>query len=116
MFSVPLLVRGPGIGKGKKSQVVSAHHDLAPTFVALAGGDEHVPSWVDGGVIPLTKALQKHRKPVSKESFSVEFWGLQLLAENYADANVVGPNTYKTLRVISQDYNCKLFMLHNISG
>ncbi|GAA5799922.1 hypothetical protein HPULCUR_005343 [Helicostylum pulchrum] len=104
-INVPLLVRGPGIGKGKKSQVVSAHHDLAPTFVALAGGDEHVPSWVDGGVIPLTKALQKHRKPVSKESFSVEFWGLDLLAENYANANVIGPNTYKTLRVISQDYN-----------
>lgn len=106
-ISVPLLARGPGIGKGKVSDLVSAHHDLAPTFLALAKGDEHVPSWVDGGVIPLTKELKKHRKPVSKESFAVEFWGDDLMAENYK-VNLVGPNTYKTLRVISEDYNCKL--------
>lgn len=106
-INVPLLARGPGIGKGKVSDLVSAHHDLAPTFLALAKGDEHVPSWVDGGVIPLTKELKKHRKPVSKESFAVEFWGDDLMAENYK-VNLVGPNTYKTLRVISEDYNCKL--------
>lgn len=103
---MPLIVRGPGIGKGKVSQVVSAHHDLAPTFVAIAGGDEHVPSWVDGGVMPLTKELARHRKPVSKESFSVEFWNSRLFAENY-NIGFEGPNTYKTLRVISEDYNCK---------
>lgn len=79
---------------------------MAPTFVALAGGDQYIPSWVDGGVIPLTKALEKHRKPVSKESFAVEFWGLEQMTENYPTAIVEGPNTYKTLRVISQDYNC----------
>jgi arylsulfatase A-like enzyme len=106
--SVPFIARGPGIPKGKISHVVSSHHDLAPTFVALAGGDEHVPSWVDGGVIPLTKNLKRHPKPVSKESFAVEFWSLNQMAENYPTATIEGPNTYKTLRVISHDYNCKL--------
>jgi hypothetical protein len=84
---------------------------LAPTFLALAQGDEHVPSWVDGGVIPLTKDLKKHPKPVSKESFAVEFWGLTQMAENYPTAPVEGPNTYKTLRIISESYNCKFLNL-----
>lgn len=109
IYSVPFIARGPGIPKGKVSQVVSSHHDLAPTFVALAGGDEHVPSWVDGGVIPLTKDLERHPKPVTKESFAVEFWNLNQMTENYPTAAIEGPNTYKTLRVISQDYNCKLY-------
>lgn len=81
---------------------------MAPTFLALANGDEFVPSWVDGGVIPLTSALQKHPKPVSKESFAVEFWGLTQMSENYPNAPSEGPNTYKTLRVIAEDYDCKL--------
>lgn len=72
--SVPFIVRGPGIPKGKVSDVVSAHHDIAPTLLALAEGSQFVPEWVDGGVIPLTKQLQRHPKPVAKESFAVEFW------------------------------------------
>ncbi|GAN03652.1 arylsulfatase [Mucor ambiguus] len=105
-INVPMLVRGPGISKGKESHIVSSHHDLAPTFLALARGDEHVPSWVDGGVIPLTKDLENHPKPVSKESFAVEFWSKENYAENYFPINTgAGPNTYKTVRVIAQDYN-----------
>lgn len=104
-INVPLIVRGPDVPKGKVSHVVSAHHDLASTFLALAQGDEYVPDWVDGGVIPVTESLERHRKPVSKESFNVEFWGLTQMAEYYPTAPVEGPNTYKTLRVISQDYN-----------
>ncbi|KAL7309932.1 hypothetical protein PS15m_010749 [Mucor circinelloides] len=104
-INVPFIVRGPGVPKGKISHTVSSHHDLAPTFLALANGDEFVPSWVDGGVIPLTKALQKHPKPVSRESFAVEFWGLTQMTENYPTAAPEGPNTYKTLRVISEEYD-----------
>ncbi|KAI7896354.1 alkaline-phosphatase-like protein [Mucor mucedo] len=104
-INVPFIVRGPGVEKGKTSELVSAHHDLAPTFVALAGGDQYIPSWVDGGVIPLTKALKNHRKHISKESFAVEFWSEYQMAENYDNMQVKGPNTYKTLRVISEDYN-----------
>lgn len=107
LYSVPFLIRGPGIPKGEESHIVSSHHDLAPTFLALARGDQHVPSWVDGGVIPLTKDLENHPRPVSKESFAVEFWSKENYAENYFPIGAgSGPNTYKTVRVIAQDYNC----------
>lgn len=112
-----MIVRGPGIAKGKESHIVSSHHDLAPTFLALARGDEHIPSWVDGGVIPLTKELENHPKPVSKESFAVEFWSKENYAENYFPIGAgSGPNTYKTVRVIAQDYNCKLYNIDTHEG
>ena len=79
--SVPLIVRGPDIAKNETSDIVSAHHDLAPTFLALAKGDEHVPAWVDGGVIPWTSSLQNHPRPASEETFAVEFWFEQLFNE-----------------------------------
>ncbi|KAI8086295.1 alkaline-phosphatase-like protein [Halteromyces radiatus] len=104
-INVPFIVRGPGIPKGKVSDIVSAHHDLAPTFLALAKGSQHVPDWVDGGVIPLTHDLQKHPKTVAKESFAVEFWMQDAMPEFYPEVKAEGPNTYKTLRVISKDYN-----------
>ncbi|RCH77921.1 hypothetical protein CU098_000703, partial [Rhizopus stolonifer] len=84
-INVPFIVRGPGVSKGQVSDLVSSHHDLASTFIALAGGDKHVPSWVDGGVIPLTKELTRHPKPISKESFAVEFWGFSIMPEGYSD-------------------------------
>lgn len=111
-FSVPFIARGPGIPKGEVSSIVSSHHDLAPTFLALAQGDEYVPSWVDGGVIPLTEDLKRHPKPVSKESFAVEFWRNEQYLEYIWDPSVpVGPNTYKTLRVIAEDYDCKFYLI-----
>ncbi|KAI8367634.1 arylsulfatase [Radiomyces spectabilis] len=104
-INVPFIVRGPGVRKGHVSDLVSSHHDIAPTFLALAQGDEHVPSWVDGGVIPLTGDLRNHPKPVSKETFAVEFWGANNMAEGYSNVLNAGPNTYKTLRVISEKHN-----------
>ncbi|KAI8330816.1 alkaline-phosphatase-like protein [Choanephora cucurbitarum] len=103
-INVPFIVRGPGVPKGQISDLVSSHHDLASTFVALASGDQHLPSWVDGGVIPLNEELSMHKRPISKESFAVEYWGSEFLPEGY-DFMVYGHNTYKTLRVISQEYN-----------
>ncbi|KAI8331146.1 alkaline-phosphatase-like protein [Chlamydoabsidia padenii] len=106
-INVPFIIRGPGIPKGKVSDIVSAHHDIAPTLLALAKGSQHVPDWVDGGVIPLTKQLKNHPKPVAKESFAVEFWLDSAMSEFYPDVDPAGANVYKTLRVISSDYNCK---------
>ena len=81
ILSVPLIVRGPGVAKGHVSDVVSAHHDLAPTFLALAKGDQHVPDFVDGGVIPWVEELKDHPKPASVETFAVEFWWERLFNE-----------------------------------
>ncbi|KAI9246960.1 alkaline-phosphatase-like protein [Phascolomyces articulosus] len=106
-INVPLVVRGPGVRKRHISDLVSSHHDIAPTFLALAKGDHHVPSWVDGGVIPWIPKLRNHPKPVSRESFAVEFWMDKLIVENVGASTRPGWNTYKTLRVISDKYNYK---------
>ncbi|KAI7849320.1 alkaline-phosphatase-like protein [Circinella umbellata] len=107
-INVPLIVRGPGIAKGHISNVVSAHHDLAPTLLALAKGDEFVPDFVDGGVIPWTEELKRHPKPASAETFAVEFWWERLFNEYKSRLSApTGTNTYKTLRVISEKHNLK---------
>ncbi|ORZ02888.1 alkaline-phosphatase-like protein, partial [Syncephalastrum racemosum] len=106
-INVPFIVRGPGVKKNSISSLVSAHHDIAPTLVALATDSKTItPAWVDGGVIPLTKALAKHPHPVAKESFAVEYWSLNIMGE-VVPISQTGPNTYKTLRLISEDYDCK---------
>lgn len=105
---MPLIVRGPGVAQGKTSDRVSAHHDLAPTLLALAGAP--IPPWVDGGVMALTDALAHHPQPVSKESFAVEYWTPHALDEIFTRPRPVpGPNIYKTVRVIAEDYDCKCF-------
>lgn len=43
---VPLVVRGPGVPKGRTVSQITANVDFAPTWAALAGID--VPAWVDG--------------------------------------------------------------------
>ena len=60
---------------------MSAHHDLAPTFLTLAKGDKYVPDFVDGGVIPWTEELKNHLKPASVETFAVEFWARMMINE-----------------------------------
>ncbi|KAG1493387.1 hypothetical protein G6F47_009940 [Rhizopus delemar] len=103
-INVPLIVRGPGVAQGKTSDRVSAHHDLAPTLLALA--DAPIPPWVDGGVMALTDALAHHPQPVSKESFAVEYWTPHALDEIFTRPRPVpGPNIYKTVRVIAEDYD-----------
>ncbi|KAI8073301.1 alkaline-phosphatase-like protein [Gongronella butleri] len=108
-INVPFIVRGPGIAHGETSRLLSAHHDLAPTFLALAKGSRFVPAGIDGGVIPLTDELRQQPKQAAKEAFAVEFWfdlqrpeGGLVWTEPYE-----GVNTYKSVRVISEKHNCK---------
>ncbi|CDS11924.1 hypothetical protein LRAMOSA04120 [Lichtheimia ramosa] len=115
-ISVPFIVRGPGIRQGHVSHVVSSHTDLASTFLALANQDELIPEWLDGGVIPLTPALENHPKQAPKESFAVEFWGNLYLSEfvPLPEGAIHEANTYKTLRLISPQYNCKYSRAYGI--
>lgn len=50
-INIPLIVRGPGVPVGEAS-IVTAHTDLAPTILKIAGGD-HKRSDLDGTAIPL---------------------------------------------------------------
>ncbi len=45
---VPMIVRGPGVPAGSRSEVNVVNYDFLPTFADLAGATAHVPEAVDG--------------------------------------------------------------------
>ncbi|KAK4652594.1 hypothetical protein QC762_208050 [Podospora pseudocomata] len=109
-INVPLIIRGPGVPKGEVSNVVTAHVDLAPTIMQLAG----IPlrDDFDGAAIPLTKPEQKKAVNKRQEHVTVEFWGMAYMEGGVVfrggETDVVLNNTYKSLRVIDvkkNDYN-----------
>ncbi|KAK7547732.1 alkaline-phosphatase-like protein [Phyllosticta paracitricarpa] len=97
---IPLMIRGPGIEANKELDIVTSHTDLAPTILNLAGA----PKALDGKVIPLTKAAAGNK---TYEHTSVEYWGTALAEGLYGFNNprYMYNNTYKGLRLISNDYN-----------
>jgi N-acetylglucosamine-6-sulfatase len=72
-INIPLIIRGPGVQKGLTTDIVTAHTDLAPTFLKLAGAPPR-PDF-DGTVIPLTKPELPKAKKSRQEHVNVEFWG-----------------------------------------
>jgi N-acetylglucosamine-6-sulfatase len=107
-INVPLIVRGPGIAPGKRQSIVSSHTDLAPTIMHLAGNQ--LRDSFDGQPINL------HEEDLSRpEHLNVEFWGLGVPEGKYGykgkymfengTGNAYVNNTYKSLRIISDDYN-----------
>jgi N-acetylglucosamine-6-sulfatase len=73
-INIPLIVRGPGVPVGE-SNVVTAHTDLAPTFLKLAGAKW---GWkdLDGSPVPLKQKELEDAKKHRQEHVNVEFWGL----------------------------------------
>jgi N-acetylglucosamine-6-sulfatase len=71
-INIPLIVRGPGVPIGE-SKVVTAHTDLAPTFLQLAGAKW---GWdgLDGTPIPLKKEDFEDEKKSRQEHVNIEFW------------------------------------------
>jgi N-acetylglucosamine-6-sulfatase len=80
---IPLIIRGPGIAAGHTSNLVTAHADLSPTIVHLAGLDPR-PDF-DGSVIPVTKSalFAVEASGERGEHVNVEFWGLGLPEGKY---------------------------------
>lgn len=109
---IPLIIRGPGVPVGHVSDAVTAHTDLAPTIMELAGQPlEHS----DGLSVPLTLQEELQSK---QEHVTIEYWGLAIpeglfgwygdhnMTDDYgSNAHAVGNNTYKAIRVIGPDYN-----------
>ena len=113
---IPLIIRGPGITAGHISNVVSAHADLSPTILHLAGLDPR-PDF-DGSAIPLTASdlLAVEESAERGEHVNVEFWGLGLPEGTYGfsldDGKVIGfgeNNTYKALRIINPAHDHNLY-------
>jgi N-acetylglucosamine-6-sulfatase len=76
-INIPLIVRGPGVPVGE-ANVVTAHTDLAPTILKIAGAKW---GWdgLDGTPIPLNKDDFDDAKEHRQEHVNVEFWGRGIL-------------------------------------
>lgn len=72
-INIPLIIRGPGVPVGKVTDAVTAHTDLAPTFVKIAGGP--LRDDFDGNPIPLNAREIKAAHASRQEHVNVEFWG-----------------------------------------
>jgi arylsulfatase A-like enzyme len=101
-INVPLIVRGPGVAKGKVSDIVTSHTDLAPTFLSLTGGE--IRSDFDGVAIPVASDQIDAAANVRGEHVNIEYWGFALAEGQYGKA-MHWNNTYKGLRLIGDNYN-----------
>ncbi|KAI1422147.1 alkaline-phosphatase-like protein [Xylaria sp. FL1777] len=101
-INVPLLVRGPGVASNHATDIVTAHTDLAPTFLGLLG----IPlrDDFDGKPIPLTKGEIATAEQVRREHVNVEYWGVAI-SEGEHQVLRRDHNTYKAIRVSGPDYS-----------
>lgn len=116
---IPLIVRGPGIAKGRVTQAVTSHTDLSPTIMKLVG---HARDDFDGIAIPLkdqeTEATNLSLKS-RHEHVNVEYWGMAIPEGQFGHyegdsgndwagyKHAVRNNTYKGLRLIGDD--CSIY-------
>ncbi|KAI7494001.1 Arylsulphatase [Hortaea werneckii] len=110
-INVPFIVRGPGVARDHRTDVVSTHTDLAPTFLRLAGVSDRTMNEYnfDGQAMPLNTNFGIHdsgdeRFDRRTEHVNVEMWGI-IMSEG-KHGQVLHPNhTYKALRLVGEDYN-----------
>lgn len=99
-ISVPMFIRGPGVPKGHTIELPTTHTDIAPTILKLA----NIPlrKQFDGTPMPIATADIKDAKI---EHVNVEFWGPSLGEGLYSGNAKLPNNTYKSLRIVSPDYD-----------
>ncbi|KAI1330225.1 arylsulfatase [Xylariaceae sp. FL0255] len=105
--NIPFIVRGPGIPANKTSDLPSAHLDLAPTFLEIAGvAQKDWPVFLDGRSLLANWKSPNAAPPAqcgatatddAPEIINVEFWG-----NSGSEAPISDPrNSYKSLRIVS---------------
>ncbi|KAJ5422872.1 Alkaline phosphatase-like alpha/beta/alpha [Penicillium cf. griseofulvum] len=107
-INVPLIVRGPGIGKNQTLNAITSHTDLAPTFLNIAGATR---DGLDGKKIPTT--ISASTADNRTEHVAIEYWGLAVPEGIYGYAsdkddqqhNSYQRNTYKGIRLVADDYS-----------
>lgn len=112
-INLPLIIRGPNISPGSSQHLPTSRTDLAPTIMHLAGNDIKHHAF-DGAPIPVTSQDLEMMTP-RQEHVAVEFWGLGVPEGRYGysgkyqfvngTANAYVNNTYKGLRVESEEYS-----------
>lgn len=72
-----MIIRGPGIPRGKTSKIPSTHIDVAPTLLEIAGvPQKNFPVFFDGrSLLKEWQGSENANRGVSKEIMNVEFWG-----------------------------------------
>ena len=110
-INIPLIIRGPGIGRNMTSDLVTGHIDVAPTLLTIAGADLD-PAWeLDGTALsfPMENELDFIRNlQLRGETSHLEFWGpfQQEGMFGHVDVNWhKNLNIYKALRVQGRGYN-----------
>ncbi|PKS08523.1 hypothetical protein jhhlp_004908 [Lomentospora prolificans] len=105
-INIPLIIRGPGVPKGQVSEAVTAHVDLAPTFLQLARAPLRAD--FDGRPVPLT-SKELAEAPATREHVNIEYWGWAVSEGkwgfNGGDDKRIFNNTYKAIRVVGEGYN-----------
>ncbi|PYH91597.1 arylsulfatase [Aspergillus ellipticus CBS 707.79] len=102
-INVPLIIRGPGVAQNATTDIITAHTDLAPTFLQLL--DIPLRPDFDGDPIPLTPASIEGAKAERQEHVTVEYWGFAA-GEGIYDFDLSAyNNTYKALRIKGTGYN-----------
>jgi N-acetylglucosamine-6-sulfatase len=105
--NLPLIIRGPGIPEGSKSDAASAHLDFVPTFLEIMGvPEEDWPELLDGRSL-LSEWLdpEPETPPApgsAKEIVNIEYWG-PTRGEIPLDSTIFVQHTYKTLRIVSPE-------------
>ncbi|KAI1339645.1 arylsulfatase precursor [Xylariaceae sp. FL0016] len=100
-YNVPFFIRGPGVAKNKTISLPTSHTDIVPTIFQLAG----IPLQADfdGEPMPVLAngtALANYKT----EHVNLEFWGSDV-PEGIYSSGKGSNNTYKSLRVIGEDYD-----------
>jgi arylsulfatase A-like enzyme len=72
-INIPLIIRGPGVPKGKVTDIVTSHTDLAPTLFTVMG----IPlrKDFDGAPIPTTHRGIAEAAADRHEHVNIEYWG-----------------------------------------
>ncbi|KAH8660574.1 alkaline-phosphatase-like protein [Xylariales sp. PMI_506] len=106
---IPFFARGPGITPGGSFDRITTHTDVAATVLQIAGiTKEH-----DGAVIPLVSLEDDSAR---HEHATIEFWGAAVpegiyggKSDKHREAgkweNYYPNNTFKGLRLVSEDYS-----------
>ncbi|KAK6219247.1 hypothetical protein LQW54_002235 [Pestalotiopsis sp. IQ-011] len=104
-INIPMIIRGPGVPKDSVADIVTTHTDFAPTLLKIAGAP--LRDDFDGLAIPLTKEGLEQASQSRHEHVNVEHWGFASNEGKLFDGwqRLYLNNTYKALRVISQDYD-----------
>lgn len=104
-INVPLYIRGPGIPKDHVSEAVTAHIDLLPTFFKMAGISQRED--FDGTPIPWS--LDGSDEEIKIEHANIEMWknsySINSVPARKREIESPGNNTYKSVRLIGQDYS-----------